>query len=97
MDFRVFYTKRSLNDLAAIVEQIARDDTGAASRFSTALLEHIELLAIFPRMGAPLRTQPRERQLVHSPIIAYYRILTTRKTIEVMHLRHGARLEPLWL
>jgi plasmid stabilization system protein ParE len=97
MDFRVFYTKRSLSDLAAIVEQIAADDPTAASRFSTTLLDHIELLASFPRMGTPLRTQPRVRKLVHSPVVAYYRILTTRKIVEIAHIRHGSRSEPLRL
>ncbi|MBV9888086.1 MAG: type II toxin-antitoxin system RelE/ParE family toxin [Acidobacteria bacterium] len=97
MDFRVFYTKRSLDDLAAIVERIAIDDASSASRFSVALLDHIDLLASFPRMGSPLPAQPRVRKLVHSPVVAYYRILATRKTVEIIHLRHGARLEPLRL
>jgi plasmid stabilization system protein ParE len=100
MDFRVLYTKRSLSDLAAIVEQIEADDPDAASRFSTALLDHIDhidLLANFPRMGTPVTVGPRVRKLVHSPVIAYYRILATRKTVEIVHIRHGARLEPLHL
>jgi plasmid stabilization system protein ParE len=97
MDFRVLYTKRSLSDLAAIVEQIEADDPDAASRFSTALLDHIDLLANFPRMGTPVTVGPRVRKLVHSPVIAYYRILATRKTVEIVHIRHRARLEPLHL
>jgi hypothetical protein len=34
---------------------------------------------------------------VHGPVVTYYRILTTRKMVEVVHIRHGARLEPVRL
>jgi len=52
MDFCLRYTQRALNDLAQIIGYIAEDDTAGASRFGSSLLDHLELLTRFPRMGA---------------------------------------------
>jgi plasmid stabilization system protein ParE len=80
-----------LNDLSDIVGHIALDDGEAASRFGSALLDHIDLLRRFPRMANAVHKRSRVRKLVHSPILVYYQILEDRKLIEVLHLRHGAR------
>jgi plasmid stabilization system protein ParE len=94
MDFRVFFTQRALADLETIVGQIAEDDAEAASRFGDALLDHLELLARFPHMGATIRKKSRVRKLFHSPIVAYYRVQTDKRVVEIIHLRHGARMPP---
>ena len=52
MDYTLRYTKKALNDLDEIIGRIAEDDDEAASRFGGSLLDHIDLLARFPRMGA---------------------------------------------
>ena len=52
MDYRLLYTQRALNDLAEIVGHLAKDDPEAAARFGAGLLDHLDLLARFPRMGA---------------------------------------------
>ncbi|MGO9254903.1 MAG: type II toxin-antitoxin system RelE/ParE family toxin [Bryobacteraceae bacterium] len=51
---------------------IAQDDDEAASRFGEALLDHVDLLGRFPRMGNTIRKRSRVRKLVHSPIVVYY-------------------------
>jgi plasmid stabilization system protein ParE len=51
VDFRLQYTQKALNDLAEIIGYIAEDDAEAASHFGSNLLDHVELLARFPRMG----------------------------------------------
>ena len=48
--YRLLFTQRALNDLAEIVGYIAKDDDEAASRFGTALLDHVDLLKRFPRI-----------------------------------------------
>jgi len=53
---------------------IAQDDAEAASRFGEALLDHVDLLGRFPRMGNIIRKRSPVRKLVHSPILVYYRI-----------------------
>ncbi len=71
MDYRLLYTQRALNDLAEIIGRIAEDDADAASRFGKSLLDHVDLLARFPRMGNIIRKRPQARKLVHSPFLIY--------------------------
>ena len=58
--YRLLFTQRALNDFADIVVYIAEDDDEAASCFGAALLDHVDLLKRFPRMG----TGDRKRSLV---------------------------------
>ena len=95
MDYRLLYTQRALNDLAEIIGHIAEDDADAASRFGGSLLDHVDLLARFPRMGSVIRRRPHVRKLVHSPFLIYYRLDEVNRMIEVVHLRHGARKPPV--
>ena len=94
MDYRLLYTQRALNDLAEIIGHIAEDDAEAASRFGNSLLDHVGLLARFPRMGSVVGKRPRVRKLLHSPILAYYQVHEYNRVIEILHFRHGARKAP---
>jgi toxin ParE1/3/4 len=94
VDFRLQYTQRALNDLADIVSYIAERDPEIASRFGNSLLDHLDLLTRFPRMGNTIAKRPRVRKLLHSPILVYYRVLEAKGLIEVLHLRHVARKPP---
>ena len=94
MDYRLLFTQRSLDDLAEIMGHIAEDDGEAASRFGNTLLDHIELLARFPRMGVTIRARSRVRKLSHSPIVVYYQIREDKRLVEILHLRHASRKAP---
>jgi plasmid stabilization system protein ParE len=94
VDYTLRYTKKALNDLDEIIGRIAEDDDEAASRFGGSLLDHVDLLARFPRMGALIRKRRNVRKLVHSPILIYYRINENKHLVEILHLRHGARRPP---
>jgi len=94
VDYHLVYTQKALNDLAEIVGHIAEDDAETASRFGGSLLDHIDLLARFPRIGGVIKKRPRVRKLVHSPILVYYRVHEDTHVIEILHLRHGARKPP---
>ena len=94
MDYRLLFTQRSLDDLAEIIGHIAEDDGEAASRFGNTLLDHIELLARFPRMGSTSRARSRVRKLSHSPIVVYYQIREDKRLVEILHLRHASRKAP---
>ena len=94
MDFCLRYTQRALNDLAQIIGYIAEDDTAGASRFGSSLLDHLELLTRFPRMGSPIARRPQVRKLLHRQILVYYQIHDAKRIIEVLHLRHASRKPP---
>ena len=91
MDYRLHLTQKALNELAEIIGKIAEDDAEAASRFGNALLDHVDLLTRFPRMGSTMRKRSRVRKLLHSPILVYYRIREDKPIVEVLHFRHGSR------
>lgn len=94
MDYRLHFTQRALNDLAEIIGHIAEDDAEAASRFGNSLLDHIELLTRFPRMGSMIRKRSRVRKLSHSPILVYYKLREDRRLVEILHVRHASRKSP---
>jgi plasmid stabilization system protein ParE len=94
VDYRLFYTHRALNDLAETLGHIAEDDPDAASRFGASLLDHVDLLSRFPRMGGAVRKRSRVRKLLHSPMLVYYQVDEDKRVIEILHFRHGARKPP---
>lgn len=94
MDYRLHFSQRALDDLAAIIGHIAEDDGDAAERFGSSLLDHVELLTRFPRMGSTIRKRSRVRKLLHSPILVYYLVREERRRVEVLHLRHASRKAP---
>ena len=91
MDYRLLYSQRSLNDLGEILGHFAGEDADAASRFGASLLDHVDLLSRFPRMGEVIRKRPRVRKLLHSPLLVYYRVDEHKRLIEILHVRHGSR------
>jgi plasmid stabilization system protein ParE len=94
VDYRLLFTQRALSDLSEIVGHIAQDDDEAASRFGKALLDHVDLLGRFPRMGNTTRKKSRVRKLVHSPILVYYQVREDKRLVEILHFRHGSRKPP---
>ncbi len=94
MDYRLLYTQKALSDLAEIIGHIAEDDAEAASHFGSSLIDHVELLARFPRMGGLIRKRAQVRKLLHSPFLVYYHVRDAKREIEILHIRHGARKPP---
>ena len=96
MDYKICYSERSLSDLAEFIHHVSEERPEAAFQVGSALLDHIDLLAKFPRLGHVVHRHPTVRRLVHSPLLVYYRIQESPPSIEVMHIRHSARF-PLYL
>lgn len=91
MDYHLLYSQRSLNDLGEILGHIAEEDAEATSRFGASLLDHVDLLTRFPRLGGAIRRRSRVGKLLHSPLLVYYRVDEDNRLIEILHIRHGAR------
>lgn len=94
MDYRVLFSQKALNDLSEIVGYVAWDDAEAASRFGDALLDYVNLLGRFPRMGNVIRKRSLVRKLVHSPVLVYYKIDEEKRIVNILHFRHGSRKQP---
>jgi plasmid stabilization system protein ParE len=91
VEYKILFSEAALINLEALLEFIERDSPSAAEHFGNALLDHIDLLASFPRMGELVPRRPRIRKLLHTPIRIYYRIHENGSIVEILEFRHGAR------
>ena len=48
----------------------------------------------FPYIGSQVDRRPGVRQLVHTPILIYYRVNEVANFVEILHFWHGARRHP---
>lgn len=91
MDFTVRISEAALTDFEEILVYSWANFPDSAERFGNALLNHVELLARFPYIGGPVESRPEVRQLVHTPIVIYYRVDEDRSLVEILHFWHAAR------
>ena len=91
MDFQIRITKAALADFEEILAYSWADFAATSERFGTALLNHVYLLRNFPYIGAPVAGRRGLRQLVHTPILIYYRVHENPNYVEVLHFHHGSR------
>ena len=94
MDFQIRITEIALTEFAEILAYSWANFPNTAERFGTAILNHVDLLKRFPYIGAPLDERPGIRQLVHTPILIYYRVNEAPNVVEVLHFWQGSRARP---
>ena len=94
MEYKILYTEAALIGLDKIVEFIHNDNAAAAERFGQALLNHVDLLAVFPRIGEPVARRPGMRKILPTPIWVYHRIHEDKQIVEVIRFWHGSRRPP---
>ena len=89
MDFQIRITEAALTDFEEILAYSWVNFPARAERFGN--LNHIELLKSFPHIGSLVKGRPGVRQLVHTPILIYYRANESPDFVEILHLQHGSR------
>lgn len=96
MGFSIVWTKPALDDLEELVRFISADDPSAAVRVGDELVEHVQILQSFPEIGPVFRRRSSGdiRQITCRPFRIFYRVESARKQIFILHVWHGARLEP---
>ncbi|HUS36098.1 MAG TPA: type II toxin-antitoxin system RelE/ParE family toxin [Verrucomicrobiae bacterium] len=97
MDWRIDWTAPSLDDLAHIVRTIAEDNKDAAVRVGDRIVDHVELLKKFPEIGPVFRRRVKSniRLIVCRPFKIYYRVVREKSLVEILHVWHGARQDPI--
>jgi len=95
VDFQVRISDPALADFEDILEYSWANFPATAERFGNALLNHVDLLRSFPYIGSPVFGRPGVRQLVHTPILIYYRVFESAKAVEILHFWHSSRRDPL--
>ena len=94
MGNQIILAPEAEQDLHKDVAYIARDNPTAAERFGIPLLDRIEVLKAFPRLGKRIRGTSEERVLVEWPILIFYRFIAERSEIQIKRFWHAARGTP---
>jgi toxin ParE1/3/4 len=95
MEFLVELTSRAERDLAAIYEYIHAESSDQAFRWFNGLEDTIYSLSSQPERGVCTRENATLRQILYGrkPHVyrVIYRIVRRTGTVQVLHIRHGAR------
>jgi plasmid stabilization system protein ParE len=94
VDFQIRITQAAIEDFEEILDYSWTNFPGTAEGFGNTLLNYVDLLRRFPRLGSRIRNRDI-RLLVHFPIRIYYRVHEDNHLIEVLHFWHGSRGDPL--
>ena len=91
---QVVWTESALTNLAEIAGYIAQDSPAFASAFVARIIEAVDRVALFPRLGRQVPEFGDEslREVVFQNYRIVYRIAGDR--IGVVAVRHGAMLLP---
>jgi len=89
---RLRFTARSTQDLAAIADHIGAQNPGAAPRVRASILESLQTLALYPRIGRR-QTVSGVRKIVtrRYRYLVYYAIHETAGEVAILAIRHPAR------
>ena len=91
---RVIWTRPALDGLLDIVRFIRRDSPAAARRFAAAVKAKTGRLQSFPDSGRLVPEFPGSglREIVFGNCRIVYRHLPNTASVEILNVRHGARL-----
>lgn len=91
---KLVYTDEAIGDLKRLRQFIAVHNPTAASRIAAELISKIELLATFPKLGAPVELAPVPeviRDMIFGQYIVRYSLHSS--TIIILRIWHGLENE----
>jgi len=94
VDFQIRITRAALEDFEEILAYSWANFPTTAERFGNSILNHVDLLRSFPHIGSPVAGRRGVRQLVHTPILIYYRVSEAPNFVEILHFWHSSRQAP---
>jgi plasmid stabilization system protein ParE len=96
MDFEVRWTTTAADDFQAIFTYLEEIDPHAAEKHGKSILDHIELLRTFPRIGPRYKKRPRGeiREILCGKYRIFYRVHERSRYVEILRIFHGSREEP---
>jgi plasmid stabilization system protein ParE len=90
---KVVWSSRSIDQLQALREFIAKDSESSAAAIARRILDAIELLKSHPNLGRPGRiTGTRELIVPQTPFVVPYRVRAGR--LELIGIFHGRQRWP---
>ena len=94
MAYKVRYTKEVLADLEEVTDYAELNFPGGAEQFFPGLLDQIDFLEVYPRMGSFHEVRTKTRKIHYSPFVIYYRVVEAQQRIDILHIWHGSRRSP---
>ena len=94
MGFKINFTEPSLEDLAEVADYSDLYFPTTPETMAAQLVDHIELLSTYPRLGATFSEKDQIRKMIHSPFSIYYKVFESAQRIDILHIWHGSRRPP---
>jgi plasmid stabilization system protein ParE len=96
MAFKVVWADVAFANLEAIVSYLSQTSPDTAEKVGTAVLDHIEILKSFPRIGPRYPKDPRGRirEITSGKYRVLYRIDEPRSVVEIVTSWHSSGDEP---
>jgi plasmid stabilization system protein ParE len=96
MDCKVIWSDAAIADLHDVCTHFAAHNPQAATRLGEGILSHVQILASFPFIGPayPRGASGPLREIVFRPYRIFYDVNERQRTVEILHVWHGARDEP---
>ncbi len=94
MAYKGRYTPEALADFEEVTDYAELHFPATFDQFFTGLLDQIDWLASYPRIGSIHDSQKLVRKIQYSPFVVYYRIAEPQQRIDILHIWHGARRLP---
>ena len=96
MDFKIIWSDAAIADLQGICSYVAQHDPQAAGRIGRGMLDHVRILATFPFIGPtyPRGARGTLREIVFRSYRIFYDVSEESRSVEILHVWHGARDEP---
>ena len=94
MGCKIILSPQAIEDLAAIVRRIAKDDPEVAQRIGHALIDRVSILENFPLLGSPYAKRRGVRKLVSRPYLIFYRVRAEENCVDILRYWHGAQRDP---
>ena len=91
---KIDYSPESIEDLIRLRAFIETENPLAARRIANMILEGVDKLNIFPRMGLPVHQAPNP-ELIRDLYIGQYtiRYLVSKKMVYILRIWHGKEIE----
>ena len=94
MDYKTILTNAANDDLLAVVKYIAQDNANEALKFHDRIIDALQNLSMFPRMGSEPKNKLLQvenyRKLTLGNYIAWYKIDDVNKRVNIIRFLHGA-------
>ena len=96
MEFKVIWSDAAIADLHEVCAYIAEHNPTAAHQTGRGIIEHVGILVAFPFIGPayPRGSHGPLREITFRPYRIFYDVSEKSKTVEILHIWHGARQEP---